>query len=814
MLLEVAIGFAVLLVVLVGVFAYSRITGIQKTLDDQKKHFRTDSLNAGTVFAEDNVGMKGNLAVRSNLGVYGDFEVAGNAGVIGNFTVGGNISSSSNITGMNVMSETSSSSNAVIGYGKFKNADFGNANFEAASFNNAGFKAASFSNASFKDASFSNATLNNATLNNASVNTAMITKATIDNAAITSASFSKFAKFNDRADFGNSICMTDNGRNVCVMSEDVSKMKTLIATDILNLRNTLSPVASQLVGISSNLTVADIQAFKNLLARLNSFDPTKLPNFTPADVTLLKSINNSITSLGAQDVASLKQLIGNLTLDDVNTLKRLGAALTPQDASAMKVITANLSQSDITMIKSVVSNVASLTANDVSLLKGISANLTVGDITNLKNLNTALSVLTSADATTLKTLAGNLTSTDINNIKQIGTILSTLSRTPPNTTPVISTQDATFMKTLSSTLTPGDITAVKNLVTNFGSYSASDTAAMRSIITNLSTTDITNLKNLFNNIKTLTASDVSYIKSLSNTFSTTDATNAKTLFGTLNTLNANDVTSVKNVTAQLPLSTIQQIKNVANAFVFSSNQVSVLQNLANVLQGVDLKNMGIIAGNLNQDDINRIKGVLRNVEANGVSGLSGDQVSKLRQFAGVLDSSGKLGNVVSGGNIASAAGTLGPTLLMNWEYQDVKPGGVMTFSKEPGNTASGWGDPANGVFPVFHWGFLGNNASGEPISWNKARLIIRAVNLGDGGGNAKVRVQQFYYGWNNNKGEYRDLTGQFNIVCPQVWRGYMTNISPWFSLTTGDVPGLVIRLDSSPNNNSMRFGSVHIQFAA
>jgi uncharacterized protein YjbI with pentapeptide repeats len=799
MIIEITVGLAVVLIVLVGVFAYSRITSIQKTLDSQKKHFHSDEVTAGTVFSEDNVGMKRNLAVGSNLGVYGDFGVAGNAGVVGSFIAGRNIVSRSNISGVNVFSESSFSSNATIGYGKVRNAGFSNAGFSNASFSNAGFSNASFNNASFNNASF----------NNAGLMTANIT-----NANITSASFSKFAVFNDRADFGNSLCMTDNGKNVCVMSEDFSMMKTLINTDILNLQNTLSPVASQLVGISTNLTIADIREFKNLLTRLNKFDPTKLPNFTSADVALLKSINNSITSLGAQDVASLKQLISNLTLDDINTLKRLGAALTPQDVSAMKVITGNLTQSEIATIKSVVSNVASLTANDVSLLKGISGNLTVGDITNLKNLNTALSVLTSADASTLKTLAGNLTSTDINNIKQIGSILSTLSKTPPNTTPVISTQDATFMKTLSSTLTPGDINAIKTLVTNFGSYSAQDTAAVQSLIRNLSVADVTNLKNLFTNLKNLTPSDVSYIQSLGRVFSTADAGNAKTLFGNLNSLNTNDVSSVKNVTAHLPLDTIRQIKAVVNAFVFSGNQISVLQNLANVLQGVDLRNMGVIAGSLNQDDINRIKGVLANINANGVGGLSTDQVSKLKLFASVLDGSGKLTNVESSGNIVSSAGTLGPTLLLNWDFQDVRPGGVMTFSKEPGNTASGWGDPANGVFSVFHWGFLPNNSSGEKITWNKARLIIRAVNLGDGGGNARVRIQQFYYGWNNNKGDYKDVTNQFDIICPQRYRGYMTNISPWFTLLTTDVPGLVLRLDSSPNNDTMRFGSVHIQFAS
>jgi hypothetical protein len=66
----------------------------------------------------------------------------------------------------------------------------------------------------------------------------------------------------------------------------------------------------------------------------------------------------------------------------------------------------------------------------------------------------------------------------------------------------------------------------------------------------------------------------------------------------------------------------------------------------------------------------------------------------------------------------------------------------------------------------------------------------------------------------NPIGGYRDLTSQFDIICPQIWRGYMTNVSPWFSLYTNDVPGLVLRLDSCPNNNTMRFGSVHIQFAA
>jgi uncharacterized protein YjbI with pentapeptide repeats len=515
MILEIIIGLAVVVIIVVSYVTYAKVWGFEKTLEAQKREFVSEEIKAGRfdnsrlAKFHDNVGVIGNLAIGSNIGIYGDLAVARNAGVTGSLAVGDYINAqgvrSSNVFTRNVFAETSSIGEARIDSGNFRYARLNDAGFIGASFSNAAFSNAGFTDASFTDASFSNAMFQKSDTRIAS-----ITNARINSASVESASFSKFAKFNDRADFANSICMTDNGQNVCIVSDDVSKMKRL--------------------------------------------------------------------------------------------------------------------------------------------------------------------------------------------------------------------------------------------------------------------------------------------------------------FGTLNTLTSDDVNSVKNVTRELPFDTIKKIKDTLNAF--NPTQASFLQNLASTLQGIDLTNMRNIISKLNSTDINRIKDALQKVDENKVGGLTADQVNKLRLFSDILNGTGQPANQ----NIVSAAGTLGPTMLLHWGFQDVNVGGIMNFSKEPGNPANGWGDPANGVYSVFHWGFLATNNSGERMSWNRARLIIRAVNLGDGGGYAKVRIQQWNYQATrpnpNPIGGYRDLTSQFDIVCPQIWRGYMTNVSPWFSLYTNDVPGLVLRLDSCPNNNTMRFGSVHIQFAA
>jgi uncharacterized protein YjbI with pentapeptide repeats len=635
----------------VSYVTYAKVWGFEKTLEAQKREFVSEEIKAGRfdnsrlAKFHDNVGVIGNLAIGSNIGIYGDLAVARNAGVTGSLAVGDYINAqgvrSSNVFTRNVFAETSSIGEARIDSGNFRYARFNDAGFIGASFSNAGFSNASFKTAGFDNANFNNANFNNASFSNSIFKKSEMAFANITNARIENASFSKFARFNDRTDFDNSICMTDNGRNVCVMSDDISKMKTLVNTDILNLRSTLSPVASQLVGISSNLTVADIQAFKNLSNRLNGFNGSQ--------ISLLQNLANVLQGI---DLTNMSAIVRNLNQTDINRIK-----------GALQSVDTN--------------NVASLSADQVN---------------KLRIFSNALDDIGRSSAT----FSTTVTRRNIPVRQKIGMELN-VQRTNQTVTNWYGANGVSQKYSYS--------------IPQFGTYKIS-------------------LDCFINDGK-------------------------------------DNIYGEWTVTINSPTSVIATLNYVSNSdlslFVESNNNLQWFLS-PNTLTSNYTCRVTIISFNL--------------------------------------------------GNVVSAVGTMGPTMLIHWGFQDVNPGGVMTFSREPGNTASGWGDPANGVFPVFHWGFLATNSSGENISWNKARLIIRAVNLGDGGGYAQVRVQQYYFRWNNDKGEYRDLTKQFGIVCPQIWRGYMTNISPWFSLITGDVPGIVLRLDSSPNNNVMRFGSIHIQFAA
>jgi hypothetical protein len=552
MFLGIIVGLVICSIIIVSTIAFIKLGKVEKTLDDQKNSLSSDTITAGTL--QTTVGaVKGNMAIGSNLGVFGNFEVAKNVGVVGNLVVGQEILSKT-LRSSNVFSESSASrylsgSNLTSDYGYIKTG------------------------------SFSNATFSNATLKSAS----------IDNAT-----FSKYAVFNDRVDFENSLCMTNNGQNVCMDVQDMKGMKTLISSDIINLHNTLNPISSQLVGISSNLSITDAQA-----------------------------------------------------------LKGLAAAITPQDASSLKTTVASLS-TDVKSIKSVISSSGSGSA-------GSSGKTTYVD---------------------------TYTQTNVPLKQKIGMEFSVQNGN----------------KTIANWYTNKST----YVVPMFGDYKISIDC---------------------------------YV---------------------------NDGTD-----------------NIYGEWIVSLNSENLVYVTPSFTSHPELK--------------------LYVEEKSNIQWWLGDNDGRITSnySARITITSYNLGNVVSG------AGTLGPTILLHWGFQDVKIGSRFTLSKEPGNTADGMGDAASGVYPLFQKGFLGLNSSGENLTWNRARFIVRAVNLGDASGAAKVRVQQFHYQWG-----FTDLTPQFEIWASAQQRGYATSVSPWFSLKNLDVPGLAIIVDACPSNNTMRFGPVHIQFAS
>lgn len=159
---------------------------------------------------------------------------------------------------------------------------------------------------------------------------------------------------------------------------------------------------------------------------------------------------------------------------------------------------------------------------------------------------------------------------------------------------------------------------------------------------------------------------------------------------------------------------------------------------------------------------------------------------------------------VTATNVVSGVGTLGPTFLMQWGYQDVLPGSnLLITNNEPGADAAYGHSFPNGFLPL--------NNSGESINWDVARLIIRGrVAPTSGtitGGTASMRLLQGRYMSNTYQ-----LIAPFDVRCENSTYGYTTTITPWFKPTYTAGFRLYLDVLSTPENAPYRVGVIYIQF--
>ncbi|NCU27395.1 hypothetical protein EOM86_11880 [Candidatus Nomurabacteria bacterium] len=151
-------------------------------------------------------------------------------------------------------------------------------------------------------------------------------------------------------------------------------------------------------------------------------------------------------------------------------------------------------------------------------------------------------------------------------------------------------------------------------------------------------------------------------------------------------------------------------------------------------------------------------------------------------------------------NIKTGTGTLCPTIMMSWDYEDIDVGNNHLVNREPGNLS------ADHI--TFKGGFITTNASGETMSWRNARLIFRgnSVKFGDTYTVMKIIA---------TKGSTSfEISSQFTVYSPSQIYGYGTHISPWFALP--DTTGYALRIEvvSATDNAKFRFGPSYIQFVA
>jgi len=165
-----------------------------------------------------------------------------------------------------------------------------------------------------------------------------------------------------------------------------------------------------------------------------------------------------------------------------------------------------------------------------------------------------------------------------------------------------------------------------------------------------------------------------------------------------------------------------------------------------------------------------------------------------------------VGNIDASSNILSAANTVGQTLLLQWGYQDFTYNQNYSLGLEPGNPNIA----INGSF--FNGGFLnGTDSSGE-CAWNKGRLIIRGCRVGTNYTPNTTGMEVRAYSSNNSNAVGWNTLASFNVSDQGSYRGYTTNISPWFSL--GSNTGMTtLGLRVTTSNVTYRCGATYIHLA-
>ena len=166
------------------------------------------------------------------------------------------------------------------------------------------------------------------------------------------------------------------------------------------------------------------------------------------------------------------------------------------------------------------------------------------------------------------------------------------------------------------------------------------------------------------------------------------------------------------------------------------------------------------------------------------------------------------GDVLANSNIRSSVGTLGPsfTLVPENSFIDVAAGNqaVLNSLGEAGNPATG------ATRPLFYGSsFLYQDASGEDMKWNFARLIFRGCPLSATASTSVFTIQDFI---SSRTPQYSNLTSNFTLSNDGQGFGYVTYGTPWFGVSSSSARSLALNLVSNSTSSTFRVGQVQIQF--
>ncbi len=237
----------------------------------------------------------------------------------------------------------------------------------------------------------------------------------------------------------------------------------------------------------------------------------------------------------------------------------------------------------------------------------------------------------------------------------------------------------------------------------------------------------------------------------------------------------------------------------------SSNQSTIAFYTNSNLSGTTAGDFWVIGQNAYSAGVGNLgigtenTGLIMSLSNNGNVGIGG------------INGSAKLhinGDVLANSNIRSSVGTLGPsfTLVPENSYIDISPGNKAIL-----NSLGEAGNPATGTTrPLFYGNsFLYQDASGEDMKWNFARLIFRGCPMNVSASTSVFTVQDFV---NSRTPQYSNITNNFTLSNDGQNKGYVIYGTPWFGVSTSNERSLALNLISNSLNSDFRVGQVQIQF--
>jgi hypothetical protein len=169
-----------------------------------------------------------------------------------------------------------------------------------------------------------------------------------------------------------------------------------------------------------------------------------------------------------------------------------------------------------------------------------------------------------------------------------------------------------------------------------------------------------------------------------------------------------------------------------------------------------------------------------------------------------------IGDILTNSNVQSSVGTLGPifSLISENAFADISSNQklILNHTLEAGN-------PATNIKKSLFYGnsFLYQDASGEDMKWNCARLLFRGCPLTTSPSLSTMTVQDFIY---SRIPQYSNIISPFTLSNDGSDYGFVTYATPWFSSTTNDARHLALVLNENDDNANFRIGQVLIQFKA